>query len=334
MKYIFCPSYASVFFALYLKNSENEIRIITDNISVREYCKIAELDYIYFDYVGVPITRFYKIATLRRRIDNLIKKVDIKEADDFYLLDNSYDISGFYLAKEWSKRGNVYFNNLQGLYTNQIKDNYLNFGFLTLTSLKYLFKIFLGLDLIFLEINSAPVFGINDKFLKKNNIKKIAVNRNLKELKLEVMQKNWVKQNECDNLLITEGLLGSNTVNHPSAKRMYRYLLSLPYKFVIKTHPNQNYTDKGFFKKFEKYPNYIPSELLLGNVKKNMLSVFSATLIAASQLEDLKTISLLELVEWNNPSYKNEVKNWLIKESNNRIIFVKNLEELNDVLAG
>ena len=334
MNYIFCPSYASVFFALHLKNSGKEIKIITNNVSVRKYCGTADIECIYFDYVSVPITRPYKVLILKSRIDKLIKKIGIKREDNFYLLNNSFAINGFYLAKEWSKRGNVYFNNLEKFSENFLKNNYLNLNFLTSTSLKYLFKLFLGIDLVIFEANYRPIFGINDKFLERNKIKKIALNIDLKELKLSVMKKNCVKQRECDNLIITDGLIGMDIVNHTSFKKMYNNLFGLPYKFMIKAHPNPNFTDKGFFKNCEKYPNHIPSELLLENVKKNVLSVFSSSLIAASQLEHLKAISLLELVEWNNPSYKKEVKNRLTKESNNKIIFVKSFEELNKLLEG
>ena len=65
MNYIFCPSYASVFFALHLKNLGKKIKIITDNISVKKYCKIAHINCIYFDYVWVSITKFYKIFVLK-----------------------------------------------------------------------------------------------------------------------------------------------------------------------------------------------------------------------------------------------------------------------------
>lgn len=338
MNYIFCPSYASLFFALDLKNSGKDIKIITDNISVRNYCRTANLNGIYYEYVTVPITRLYKIATLRSRIDNLIKKVDIKKEDDFYLLDNSFDISCFYLAKEWSKRGEVYFNNLQGLYTNQIKDNYLNFGFLILTSSKYLFKLFLGLDLIFLEVNSAPVFGISDKFLKENNIKKFTLTKNLKELKLDAMRKSHIKLIESDNLIISDGNI-SGRVTEASLLKMYKSLLKLPYKFAVKYHPHVLKRQKlaryeELFISCGEFPDYIPVELLFNNIRRSVIAIYSAALIAASQLGHLKAISLLELVEWNNPTYKREIKNWLIKESNDRIIFVNNFEELSKLLEG
>ena len=338
MNYVFCPSYASVFFALHLKNSGKGMKIITDNISVKKYCRTADIECIYFDYVSVPITVFYKIFILKSRIDNLIKKIGIKKGDNFYLSDNSFTINGFYLAKEWSKKGNVYFNNLGRSFNIYKENKYLNLSFLARTSLRYLFRIFMGLDLIFLEVNSAPVFGINDKFLVKNKIKKISLNKNLKELQLDAMRKSHIKQKEYDNLIITEGSV-SGIVNDDSVKNMYKNLLKLPLKFAVKHHPRVIKSEKSgdiFEKKLlidcEEFPDYIPVELVFNNIRKNIISIFSTSLIPASQLEHVKAISLLELVEWNNPSYKKEVKTWLTNESNNRIIFVKSFEELSKLL--
>lgn len=338
MNYIFCPSYSSVFFALHLKNLGKEIKIITDNISVKKYCKAADIECIYFDYIGVPITAPYKIFILKSRIDNLIKKIGIKKEDKFYLLDNSFTINGFYLAKKWSKKGNVYFNNLERSFNIYRENKYLDLSFLARTSLRYLFKIFLGFDLIFLEVNSAPVFGINDKFLEKNKIKKLSLNKNLRELQLDAMRKSHIKQKGCDNLIITQGSL-PGIVNEESVKKMYKSLLLLPSKFAVKHHPgvikiekSGDILFKGLFRNCDELPDYIPAELLFNNVKKSIISIYSTSLIPASQLEHIKAISLLELVKWNNPSYKKEVKNFLIKESNNGIIFVKSFGELNTLL--
>jgi hypothetical protein len=328
--YIFCPSYPSVFFALHLKNSGKEIKIITHNISVKKYCSTADIDCIYFDSVDVfPYTRLYKIFILKSRIDNLIKKMNIKKEDKFFLLDNSFDINTFYLAKECSKKGNVYFNVLGKIFNTYTENKYLSLSFFARTGSRYLFKMFLGLDLIFLEVHSSPIFGIGNKFLKKNKIKNFFLNKKLKELQLDAMRKSHINLKEYDNLIATDGNI-SGIVNGDSLIKVHKNLLKMPYNFAIKYHPHVLKTQK--LAKYEKvlincdeFPDYIPVELLL-------ISIYSTSLISASQLDHLEAISLLELVEWNNQSYKKEVKAWLIKESNNRIIFVKTFEELNKVL--
>ncbi|GAI40324.1 unnamed protein product [marine sediment metagenome] len=99
---------------------------------------------------------------------------------------------------------------------------------------------------------------------------------------------------------------------------------------VLKAHKPARYEE--LFINCEEFPDYIPVELLFNNIKKNVISVLSTSLGAASQLEHLRAISLLELVEWDNQSYKKEIKTRLIKESDNRTIFVKTFEELSKLL--
>jgi hypothetical protein len=269
-------------------------------------------------------------------MDNLIKKIDIKKEDIFYLLDNSFDINGFYLAKEWSKKGKVYFNILGRIFNTYTETKYLNLSFFARTSARYLFKIFLGLDLIFLEAYCAPIFGINDKFLKKNKIKKISLNKNLNELRLEAIRKKHIKLKDYDNLIAADGGL-SGIVKEDSLIKVHKNLLKLPYNFAVKYHPRVLKTQK--LARYQKplmncneFPDYIPVELLLNNIRKNVIAIISSSLVSATQLDHLKAISLLELVEWDNPTYKIEIKKRLIKESNNRIIFVKTFEELNKLL--
>jgi hypothetical protein len=82
----------------------------------------------------------------------------------------------------------------------------------------------------------------------------------------------------------------------------------------------------------EQLPDYIPVELLLGNVKKSVISVYSTALIAASQLEQLKAISLLELVQWKDRTTQNVSREWLTKESKGKIIFARTFTELKELL--
>ena len=336
MNYIFCSSYASVFFALNLKNSGKEIKIITDNISIDKYCRIAGIDCMYFDYISVPTARFYEMFILKNRMDDLIKKLDIKREDDLYLLDNSFDISSFYLAKEWARRGNVCFNLLGRQFNTYKETSYFTRSFWARTILRYLFGVFLGLDLIFLDVNHRPVWGIDDKFLKKNKIRSFSLDKSLAELQLDAMRKNPVKLREYDNLIITDGNL-SGIVDEGSLEEVCENLLKLPCRFAVKYHPHvlkNRELDRyeQLFVNCEELPDYIPVELLLNNVRKNVISVVSTPLISASQLDRLKAISLLELVNWEHESYKKEIRTWLMKESNNRIIFVETFEELNKLL--
>ena len=104
MNYIFCPAYRSLFFALYLRNSGKEITIITYNEDIKRYCSATNIEYIYFELIRPSVKSFYKVVTLKNKLDNLIEKIDFGKGNCFYLLDNAISYEGFYLAKKFSKK--------------------------------------------------------------------------------------------------------------------------------------------------------------------------------------------------------------------------------------
>ena len=127
-------------------------------------------------------------------------------------------------------------------------------------------------------------------------------------------------------------------ITNDSLIEVYGNILKLPYKFAVKYHPRVLATQKSWgcdslFQTCEEFPDYIPAELLLNNVRKNVISISSVSLISASRLDYLRAVSLLEMVQWKSQSYKEEIKSWLIKESDNKIVFVKTYEELNQLLG-
>jgi hypothetical protein len=337
MNYIFCPAYRSLFFALYLKNLGKEIAIVTYNKDIKKYCIATNIDYLYFEVLRPGIISFYKGGTLKKRLDILIEKIDFGKEDCFYLLDNAIAYEGFYLAKELSKKGVAYFKNTAR--ELKIYKPKFNRVFLEKLVTKYLLNIFLGLDLIFYDTNNVPRFGINDKFIEKYNIIKIAQDQDFDDLILDVVKKSKVNQKEYENLIISEGPGIINILKYDSIKNVYKNLVDLPLEFAFKKHPDPikakypiEVLYEELFKNCKEIPDYVPVELFFNNTKKNVVAIMSASLITASQLEHLKVISLLELVEWYHQSYKNEAKDYLTKASKNRILFVKDFEELKEIL--
>jgi len=113
----------------------------------------------------------------------------------------------------------------------------------------------------------------------------------------------------------------------------------LKLKFALKKHPTleKESSDAAsvhykVFDSCEELPAYIPAELFYNNIRKNVLTLFSASIITASQFEHIKAISLLELIHWHHESYKKEFKNYLMKESKNKVIFPNSFEELKEIL--
>ncbi|MFC1869959.1 hypothetical protein ACFLYE_01660 [Chloroflexota bacterium] len=354
MNYVFCSSHGSLFIALDLKNSGKEITIITYSEATKKYCLAANITHIYFEtirpefrltirpirLIRLAVKALLDAVNLKNRLDALIEKINFGEEDSFYLLTRWISYEDFYLAKELSKKGKgtVYLSGIAwrelGIYRTKFNPVFFECLFN-----KYLLKIFLGLDLIFYETNAVPRFGINDKFLKKNKIKETTHDRGFFELVADVVKKAKTGQKRYDNLFLSESSAITSIITYESTRNIYKNLADLPLEFVVKKHPRiteeKSQIDilfEEFFKDWEELPEYIPAELFFNSIKKNVIAVMSQALIVASHLEHLRAISLLELVEWYNEAYKSEIKNLLMKMSKNRIIFVKDFEELKQVL--
>ena len=356
MNYVLCNAYQELFFALHLKESGEDITVVTYNKDIKKYCIAAHIACLDFETIrfsfGLTVRpvllarqaarTLREVSTLKRRLDDVLKKINLKEGDSFYFLSKEVCYEGFYLAKELSKRGKGTVNFVDILWRESIIYRArFNRRFLDHLIVRYLLRLFWGLKLMSYETSGYPRFGIDDRFFKENKIAINAPDRAFEELLLDVVKKTKTELKQYDNLLIGESSVIIGIISYDSIKEVYRNLAGLSVEIVLKKHPNwreeKTQIDvlyEEFFRDWEELPEYIPVELSFNNIRKSVIGTVSAALITASQLEHLKAISLLELVEWYNQAYKNMVKNDLIKKSKNKIIFVRDLAELKQILTG
>jgi len=340
MYYILGGAYKGLLFALYLKNLGNKIVIVTYIEDIIKYCVAENIDYIKFEKIRPTVAAFYKVFALKKMLDNVIKEIDIGKENRFFLLSDSNAYDAFYLAKELSKKTKGYYKLTDGR-LKIYKPPRFKPIFFRGAIIRFTLKLVLGLDLMYYRRDKKnPCFGVDDKFLKKYNIMEYAPDADVEELTLDAVKKYKSNHGEYENFIIDDGLL-TGYVNFDSMKKLYKDLFELPLKFAFKKHPNLMYKKThselylSFYKEFKnckEIPAYVPAELLFNNIKKNVISIFSTALITASRLQHLKTISLLELVEWYDKSYKKEWKERLIATSNNKILFPNNFEELKEIL--
>ena len=104
MNYINCPSYSSIFFALHLQNIGEEIIVITINKNVKKFCDFSQIESILLTLPTLGFKNLYQVVDFKKQIDLILNKIPVIHSDKYYLLDNSFTIEGFYIAKEWSKK--------------------------------------------------------------------------------------------------------------------------------------------------------------------------------------------------------------------------------------
>lgn len=338
MHYIYCVSYEPLFFALYLKSLGEKITVVTHNKNIAKYCEVKNINYIQFENIRINVTSIHKIFTFKKILDNVLKKIVLEKGDIFYLTGEIKTYNAFYLAKELSKKGVVYFYNSGKYRLEKYKPPKNKPFFFRGGIIRLMLKLYLDLDLIYYNSRGVPCFGIDDGFLKKHNIVKYDTDISAGEMLLNIAKRSGNNYEKIDNLIIDQGAL-ENIVDLESVKKLYKNLFKLPVEFAFKKHPRSVTQMKQpellfyeIFKSCDELPEYIPVELFYNNIKKNVLSIYSTSLVVASQFDHLKAISLLELVNWDNNSFKEEVKCHLTEKSNNKIFFPNSFDELKDII--
>lgn len=327
MNYINCPSYDPLFFALYLKDKGEDIFIITRNQDVEKYCIFKGILHIKLTQPILSFKKLFSLTLFKIDVSLFFQDKKIKSKDKYYFFGNEHTIEGFYLAKLFSKKCKV------------LNPMILNFSFykrslFTLNSIKHLigkkiFKWRLGIDLILKDWKTHPVYGIDNNFIDKYKIIRFDFKNYFQKIKKEVIQNNQIKQKEYDNLYDGGILLNEGVIKKESLKKLSEFLLSQN-NFVVKDHPFFKH-HLNYFKNCEKYPPYIPIEFLFRNIKKNFVAVYCQALKVASQMENIRAISLIELVEFEDNDFKQKVKEILL-EGTPGIIFPKTYGELGELL--
>lgn len=332
MKYIHCGAHRPLLFALALKNLGNDITIITHNEKIIKFCIKENINYLNYEFIRPTATSIINIFALKKILDDILKKIEFDDEDCFFLTSKIKCYDAFYLSKELSKKGcKVYYLNSNGMEFEKYKPPISKPIFLKGGIIRLALKLILNLDLMYYTGRDIPIIGVDDSFLKKHNIQDCKSDILSEELVLKSIGKS--KNYEYDNLIVSQGPLIEAHIKTDSVKKLYENLFQLPIEFAFKKHPDAAVSSfYDFFKDCREVPTNIPAEMLYKNVRKNVISIFSASLILASQLKNIKAISLLELVEWKDQSWKNEVKEELKKSSNNNILFPNNFEELKNYL--
>ena len=339
MNYVYCASHLPLLFALSLKNQGKKISVITFSEDVIKYCTDENIDFIKLEYIRPTVSSLHKIFKLKKMLNDVLEQMKCGEDDCLFLTGTMKGYDSFYLAKELSKKGwKIYNTDPAGIEFKKFKSEGYKPIFIRGTILRIAFKLILDLDLKHYTGRGVPFIGVDNKFLEKYNIVDYPLDYTHEELIIDVAKNIKSSYKICENLIIDQGSFG-DILKPGSIKNLYKSLLDIPVKYTFKKHPGPTAKDSlsdiatiDLFKNCDEVPRYIPVELLFNNIQNSIISVFSAPLITASHFKHLKSISLIELVEFNDASYKEKVKNNLIEKSNNKILFPTSFEELKNIL--
>jgi len=354
MYYFFANSYFQLYHALDRGfDNEQKVTIITSNIAIEKFCRHVSKKVICYN-----LTPKYATFKVHKELKHLIKiKSEAKEfieSINFNMDDTIiYPLKYFhiyqagrdsYLLKIISNVANVYFMNItdrakfietslghEKIRINRIRIRYLRLLYYMVFGVKFSYcKIYSENNIykkIYLRLNSENI-GVDKSNYNHDHME--AINNVINKFD------NLITE-QYDHLIIYEGdgkVDSSYSIS--SLEDLYKYLFSRINNFGIKRSGKifqglNNQLNIDIEKKYNCLPAYIPSELLLKNINKSVISISSATLINASGYKNLKSVSLLELVSWRDQNRKIGEKNFLLKNGKN-ILFPKNYDELIQLL--
>lgn len=313
--------------ALSLRLNDTDITVVTPTYDIIKTCKVLQIPYISFDYKS-PVVIAKELKKTKKQVKDVCEQI---KDGILHFSHTQFDVFCFLLVQEYSgKYGKVKFHNFEVEYTELKKPclsiNYAR-NFIIMTLINAYFKS----RIILKTVSGLILLGINSKFIEKNNIELIDNKRDYYIKTLEAFKGNQLKTKDIGqiaNLLLGQNFAGDGIVKSGSLKKLYDYLANQ--NITIKSHPYM--PEERFVCNRNEVPSYLPAELFFSNIQNSVLAVHSAALITASKFKNLKSVSLVELVEWVDADFKKKVKLDLITRSENKILFPESLDELGALL--
>lgn len=309
MKTIVAPSYQTLIFALEEFNIEN-IHVITRNKSIK----------LFSEKIGIKLTFINEEEDLSFRGLLNYKSLIIKSIENiennqiyycFYL-----SVLDYFIVKTLAKKNKIFFLNRDPIFKR------LNFSCIVNKNYQKRALNKLIYFLIF-NINSQIFYGDNRYFLgimKTIGQKPIFNSEKIQVNSKKIMEKLSIKKHD---FIYVDNLKPGQKVDFKKLTKILK-LINEKYSLAVKPHPRENFYD---FCGFNTIPSEIPSEMLHLITNKAIIGLSSISLKALSK--NIKTISLINMLNNLNKDWRNEYTKFLINE---KILIPTDTKELQNIL--
>tara|TARA_E500000178_G_scaffold354589_1_gene424092 strand:- start:30 stop:1064 length:1035 start_codon:yes stop_codon:yes gene_type:complete len=339
---IYAPSYQSfniIFFLKYIKKAN--ILIVSNNDEVLKICnklKIQNLKFIQKNF------KFKSIYDKKNKLRNFYNNY-FQSNNKLWITHNNHDTLGYLLALEHIKaNGSVIFLDLDPKIYEIKFIFFLKYFFINLKTAIYktidyfILTFFFKLSISFGKVSSDGniTFVMNNKNIIKNNFKISKINSN--DIRSQLTKNININYLNFKNVNM---IFGGTTDFHykflynKNVDNLMNYILNSYDNVYYKPHPNiNNYKPKNINKN-QIIDNTLPFLLLINSIK-NVISISSAVLVDVLDRKDIKSICLINLIEWKDLKEKNRVKNYLNnlmkKRSKKGIYFPQSINELQKLI--
>ena len=287
---------------------------------------MMKLEYKRMEYFILREMIFHPFK-VKKYLKTLLKEIS---GSVLHFSHTQFDILCFLLVKQYSDFGQIKFYNYELLF-KQYTGFVFKKAYILLNIYRILINCIYNINMIMKIEGETFILAINDTFFKKYKIDIVDNNLKFFDIIHDVLKNNQISLKEYDIMFIEEkASYYKRCIHDNSYKKMIEYFKKQ--KAVIKEHPNILDKEKAFNTN-DKYPDYLPVEFLLSNIKKAVVSLTSTALFSSAKYGNLQVISLIDLLEWKDNKRKEFFKNDLVLRGHNDILFPQNYKELDNLLG-
>jgi len=271
---------------------------------------------------------FYNIILSKIEFNNLFK--DLKNAE-IYFSNRACAVVIFSYIKKLKKRNTVYF------FGNNTNKNAMEFPVengLRAFIMRLIVRWGLGIETYVRTRAGVPFWTLDERYFKviqkiKSPTESKDINRKYSN-RLDILNgKNiLIAYNDSISCGFVEENEFINNIN-----RLMEILNTIaPDKYTIKAHPRLNKFYGKMSEVTDVIPSYIPLQLVLGHDWKMIIGFDSGSLISSAEQTNADVISLMDCLRYNDQYLKKKFRDNLVNNSQNRIKFLENIEELKDII--
>jgi hypothetical protein len=320
------------------KRGKGEVIVVVTNDPIEKFFReFSDFTVIRTHVHPDMITRKtkYKIFSniLRSKLEYRRLFKDIKDSE-IYFCNQAWAITIYSYIKKLSKNNKLFFYGHWNEKPEKGTITYPQAHGLQAYGMRWIAKWLLGLDTVILNNMGVPFWKLDDSFFKNITI---LDNYTWDHTSADKYAKKFDFLKGKKILIAVEDSVAAGTIAEPEFTTKMDHMMDIiqevaPEGYIIKPHPRLDKLYGKMAQSHEVVPSYIPIEFILGHPWKAVIGINSWSVSQAAKMTDAKAISLIDAIHFNDENIKTMFRDWLDRESNQKIEFLHDVDELKAIL--
>jgi len=320
------------------KKDKGEIIVVAATDQIEMFFK----NYTDFKVIRIKVhPNLITRKTKHRILSNIIRsKFEFRELfkdiekSEVYFCNMGFAVVMYSYIKKLSRRNKVIFYGHWGKMSEKAVIKYPVEHSMRAFAMRWIAKWMMGVETIIHRKLGIPIWGLDQKFFENIDIlenyigDKKLLDKYMKKLDVLKGKKILIAINDA----VTSGFIEKTEFISKMDNLMDILDDIAPGEYIIKPHPRLNKLYGKMSECNEIIPPYIPLEFILRHDWKKIIGIDSGSLVSSIKYTDAEVISLIDVVEYRDGELKKMLRDHLEKNSQNKIKFLKEIEELKQIL--